>query len=188
MNEAGEVEYRPIPGLEGYRAGSDGTIWSAWTKVGGSIDGGRGIHFVVGNTWRKMTPVSMKGRKYQYVCVRIKYRVFKTILIHKLILLTFVGPRPAGLQTRHKNGNPRDNRLSNLLYGTSKENADDRVKHGTSPVGEKNPRARLSVKDVLDIRSLVDRGVPREEVARRFDITKTHVSYIATRKSWSHIP
>lgn len=38
-----------------------------------------------------------------------------TRLVHKLVLLAFIGPRPGRIT--HRNGNRADNRLSNLFYG-----------------------------------------------------------------------
>lgn len=49
--------------------------------------------------------------------------------VHRLVLEAFVGPRPRGLVTRHLNGIPTDNRLSNLRYGTYAENMADRLLH-----------------------------------------------------------
>jgi hypothetical protein len=57
----------------------------------------------------------------------------KHLLVHALVLSAFVGPRPPGLEIRHLDGNPRHNDLSNLAYGTTSENARDRVRHGTHP-------------------------------------------------------
>lgn len=54
----------------------------------------------------------------------------RTARVHHLVLEAFVGPRPAGLETRHLNGDPSDNRLANLTYGTPSENQRDRVRHG----------------------------------------------------------
>lgn len=51
--------------------------------------------------------------------------------VHQLVLLAFVGPMPEGMQVRHLNGAPADNRLSNLKYGTNTENARDAINHGT---------------------------------------------------------
>jgi hypothetical protein len=52
--------------------------------------------------------------------------------IHKMVLAAFVGPRPDGMVTRHLNGDPSDNRLENLTYGTPKENMHDMIVHGTN--------------------------------------------------------
>lgn len=48
-------------------------------------------------------------------------------LVHQLVLETFVGPRPTPkTHSRHLNGLHSDNRLSNLRWGTAKQNAGDR--------------------------------------------------------------
>lgn len=52
--------------------------------------------------------------------------------VHQLILETFVGPRPLGQETRHLNDVKDDNRLSNLKWGTQKQNYEDKKKHGIS--------------------------------------------------------
>lgn len=54
------------------------------------------------------------------------------VLIHQLVLAVFVGTRPEGLVVRHLNGNSRDNRLSNLAYGTAAQNAQDAIAHGVN--------------------------------------------------------
>lgn len=43
-----------------------------------------------------------------------------------LVLEAFVGARPEGMEVRHLNSNPQDNRLSNLAWGTKQENTDDK--------------------------------------------------------------
>jgi hypothetical protein len=51
--------------------------------------------------------------------------------VHKLVLTAFVGFAPENYECLHINGNPSDNRLSNLRWGTRSENIYDAVKHGT---------------------------------------------------------
>jgi HNH endonuclease/NUMOD4 motif len=48
---------------------------------------------------------------------------------HQLVTAAFIGPMPEGMQVRHLNGNKEDNRLENLVYGTAKENSEDRERH-----------------------------------------------------------
>ncbi|WKW86001.1 HNH endonuclease [Gordonia Phage JonJames] len=57
--------------------------------------------------------------------------------VHTLVALAFLGPRPTGMQVCHNNGDPHDNRLSNLRYGTPSENNLDKVSHGTHPESRK---------------------------------------------------
>ncbi|MBF6138130.1 HNH endonuclease [Nocardia otitidiscaviarum] len=67
-----------------------------------------------------------------------RFRVGRTTYrVHQVVALTFHGPRPEGLQTRHLNGNALDNRAINLEYGTGSENAVDAVTHGTHPMSRK---------------------------------------------------
>lgn len=54
-------------------------------------------------------------------------------LVHHLVLEAFVGPRPEGYECRHLHGNPGDNRLENIAWGTSSENGRDVVDHGHHP-------------------------------------------------------
>jgi hypothetical protein len=46
--------------------------------------------------------------------------------VHVLVLGTFRGPCPEGLERLHRNGNNQDNRLRNLRYGTKEENERDK--------------------------------------------------------------
>jgi hypothetical protein len=52
--------------------------------------------------------------------------------VHQLVLEAFVGPRPPGMEGRHKDGIKAHCWLGNLEYGTPQQNAVDRVLHGTA--------------------------------------------------------
>lgn len=75
----------------------------------------------------------------------------KLYLVHRMVLLAFVGECPPGQQTRHLNGNSKDNRLTNIKWGTRKENARDRLRHGRFHRANINQRA-LSDSDAAFIR------------------------------------
>lgn len=54
----------------------------------------------------------------------------RILLLHQLLMLTFVGPCPPGKQVRHYDDNKSNNSLENLIYGTCKENIDDAIRNG----------------------------------------------------------
>lgn len=51
--------------------------------------------------------------------------------VHVLVLLTFVGPRPRGKEGCHNDGNPTNNRATNLRWDTRSANHLDKQRHGT---------------------------------------------------------
>ena len=51
--------------------------------------------------------------------------------VHTLVLTAFVGPRPDGMECLHRDGDPSNNRVENLRWGTAQENAADMLRHGT---------------------------------------------------------
>lgn len=57
----------------------------------------------------------------------------RRVRVHTLVLEAFVGPPPPGMECRHIDGNPSNNCLTNLQWGTSSENKWDRVRHGNHP-------------------------------------------------------
>ena len=69
----------------------------------------------------------------KYLSVKLsRAGVTKTVYVHELVLLAFEGPRPPmdeRCEIRHLDGDKFNNQLSNLTYGTVKENAADRKLH-----------------------------------------------------------
>lgn len=45
--------------------------------------------------------------------------------VHRLVAQAFIGTPEPGVEVRHLNNNPTDNRLSNLAYGTRSQNVLD---------------------------------------------------------------
>ena len=68
-----------------------------------------------------------------YLSVKLaRAGVLKTVYTHELVLLAFEGQRPdlgSRCEIRHLDGVKTNNTLSNLKYGTVKENYDDRKLH-----------------------------------------------------------
>ena len=120
MNE----EWRPVVGWEDlYEVSDQGRVRSS----------DRTVHCKNGRTRRykgRLLKPQKSGGGYLQVALCRGDKPRRSY-IHRLVLAAFAGPCPDGMETRHLNGNPADNRLANLQYGTRSENNLDRVKHGT---------------------------------------------------------
>jgi hypothetical protein len=108
-----------------------------------------------------------------------------TCAVHTLVLNAFVGPRPAGHECRHLDGDPANNALTNLAWGTHAENYRDKVRHGSVLRGAKVSNSKLQEADVLAIRASSD---THKALAARFGIARSLVSTIRSGKAWAHIP
>lgn len=109
--------------------------------------------------------------------------------IHRLVLRAFKRPmRKDQTVTRHLNGIRTDNRLCNLAWGSPRENQTDRVLHGTDNRGERYGLAKLTERDVLEIRRrYAGEGISQRKLAREFGLHQTHIGDIVNRKCWAHI-
>ena len=99
------------------------------------------------NTGRLLKPQTDKDG-YKRVTLCSPSRTYKCF-VHGLVAGAFVGPKPKGMQVRHVDGSKDNNTPLNLIYGTAKDNADDRTAHGNTPNGDRHPRTKASDKSVL---------------------------------------
>ena len=108
--------------------------------------------------------------------------------IHRLLLETFVGSCPSGMQCRHLDGNKQNNGLGNLCWGTHSENQQDRVRHGTDNNGEKNPASKLTEEDVKEIRKRYKtKYISQRKLAKEFGISQTQIGRIINDTSWKYL-
>lgn len=111
-------------------------------------------------------------------------RQSRTKYVHRLVLEAFVGKCPRGQQTRHKDGVRNNNRLSNLAWGTQKQNEADKFEHGTMPVGEQRWNAKLKKGDVVEIRNS---SLGLLALSKIYGVHKQTIYEIRSGKSWRHI-
>lgn len=95
-------------------------------------------------------------------------------LVHRLVLSSFRGECPEGLEARHLNGDSTDNRLENLCWGTKAENNADKAKHGAFHAAMAK-RRKLSDAQIETIRS---RCMTQKELARIMGVNRTTVQRI----------
>jgi hypothetical protein len=88
--------------------------------------------------------------------------------VHQLVMKTFIGEPPPNQEVRHLNGNPKDNRLCNLEYGTRRENILDVFRIGRA-------WRKLTIDSVIIIRYLAENKVKKQVIADLFNIQYTYV-------------
>ena len=169
-------ETRALVGLHAYAAGSDGHVYS--------IKGWRGDPFR-----RLAEGVDPDGYPNVQVSAgpgaggRSQVRA-----VHRLIAIAFLPPRPSFRhEIRHLDGQKTNNVPANLRWGTQKENADDRERHGRTARGERQSAAKLTEAAVVEIRRSLRAGATHKFLAERFGVSMGLISHIKSGISWAHV-
>ena len=123
--------WRPVVGWENYYAVSDqGRVRR--------VVGGRGSRSF--GRCKQLTP----SRGHAVVSLN-KPGIQVVKFVHALMLESFVGPPPEGMEGCHNDGNGLNNRLDNLRWGTPKSNGEDRVRDDATTSLRADLRAIMSV-------------------------------------------
>lgn len=101
--------------------------------------------FSIASNWRGYGRREMKQTLNDggYPSVRILVdEMRKHIAVHVLVAGKFLPPRPSTRhEIRHLDGNKANASAANLAWGTQKDNADDRERHGRTSRGERHGAA-----------------------------------------------
>lgn len=158
--------WKDIPGYEGrYQASTMGSIRSVDRKV--TQTGRGGTPFTRRLRGKVLSPGPSNSGHLSVVLGHGAH----SSQVHQLVLLTFLGPVPNGMEVRHLNGIPSDNRVGNLVYGTRTENILDVYAIGRA-------WRVLTTDDVLDVRTALDCGESGADISKRFGISQSNVSAI----------
>lgn len=152
------------------------------------------IHYSVSNLGRVCSTYRNRGikelhiRPSGYVQVHL-YKQGKCFhkYLHRLVLETFIGQCPDGMEAAHLNGNPSDNRVVNLQWVTRKENHSHRHLHGTVYFGESHPRVKLSLAMVTEIKNLISINKKFVDIAKMYNIHPGTVSKIHRKVIWRNM-
>jgi hypothetical protein len=125
----------------------------------------------------------IKGSKHEGY-LRAEFRINgkrERVFIHRLVLEAFVGPCPEGMECRHLDGDPTNNRLENLIWGTPRQNGFDRVRHRFAGC-RKSKKSSLTGELVRSI--LVD-ARPYKAIAKSYGVSQGTISELKNGKSWA---
>lgn len=159
--------WKDIPGYEGkYQASTAGNIRSLDRHITQLGRGGKPFTRLVKGRVLRPGQYCKAG----HVSVVLGRKRFG-IPVHRLVMLTFVGPCPMGQEVRHLNGHSKDNRLENLAYGTRSENNLDVLRQGKA-------YRKLTTADAREIKRLLSLGESSRDIAEQFKISIVTVSQI----------
>ena len=167
--------WKPVPGYEGlYEVSDQGRVRSLdrYVQCSGPVKGA----YVSLKKGRLLRP---GPSNYGHLSVVLGRR--QTRMVHDLVLRAFVGAPPTKRECCHNNGDPADNRLENLRWGTRSENNIDAVRH--------QRRGKLSADDVRAIRHALAIGARGTglQLAHEYDVCSTTISAIKVGRHYGHL-
>jgi len=164
-----QEEWRPIKGYEGlYEVSNTGRIKS---------------HLELCRVKNKL----LKGFKMEKGYIRVslsKNKIFKTYSIHRLVAIVFIPNIENKPDINHIDNNPSNNNINNLEWVTNEENKRHSVKQGRHAHRETHSRAKLTGKDIVEIRKS---RLSNRDLSNKYNIDLSIISKIKNNKIWKHI-
>lgn len=115
----------------------------------------------------------------------------KTILVHRLVAMTWIGAAPSPLhEVAHNDGSRTNNHWRNLRWATPAQNQADRKLHGTYVHGQNAYSAKLTDEQADEIRAsyaghgrrYIGGSVTMQDLADEYGVSITQVSRIVNSK------
>jgi hypothetical protein len=165
--------YKPIPNFKKYHASNFGNIktfnWKGSKKEA------------------IMKPCKNADGYLKTILINDNGR-YCSILVHRIIAITFIENISNKPHINHINGKKDDNRIENLEWCTHSENISHAFKIGLqSNKGSKNPFAKLNEQQIIEIRKkFKPRKYTRKMLSIEYGVAETTIKDVILR-SWKHI-
>lgn len=165
-----EEIWKPIPGAPRYQASSEGRIKGP----------------------RRILKPQNHPLGYRIVSVEFDGR-FTSKTVHSLVALAFLGPRPAGKEVAHWDGDKTNNGPFNLRYCTHAENMADNKRNGvwcghrpskaTITEGWSVPtrKGKLTPEQRTEIITRIFDGASQGDLGREFGVSQSTISRLWKR-------
>lgn len=143
------------------------------------------------NKWHELKP-GRHNKGYLVVSLTPPGGRMKTVGVHTLVMEAWGPPRPGpNYEVCHfPDRDPANNRITNLRWGTRKDNSHDREFHGTVPRGEDHKGSVLKEHQVREARRLSRRcggTLTDKELAARYGCGEDTVRDVLLGRTWAHI-
>jgi hypothetical protein len=112
----------------------------------------------------------------------------KRFRVHRLVAEAFI-PNPDDLPfVNHKDGNKRNNCVSNLEWVNCQQNTIHAFDNNLRKSGEDHYEARLTTEIVIKVCELIECGLTRGRILKQFpQVNKTQFDDIRRRRSWKKV-
>jgi hypothetical protein len=112
--------------------------------------------------------------------------------VHRIIASVWISNEYSKHCVNHKNFNVQDNSAVNLEWVTNHENQTHSWKYNKTRkkkdnTGEKNPRAKLSESDIIEIRKRYDNNERPIDFYKTYNVSHSLIIQIGKRQIWTHI-
>lgn len=168
--------WAPIPGYDGYEASTHGRIRSiARVRVA------RASAKAKAHERRYAGKLLRPGTYDRFGHASVAVGKGKSVAVHILVALAFLGPRPHKADVAHINGDGADNRAANLRWASRSENNRDISRHG---------RRRLTWPEVVHIREQLSGSPPRgaqRELASQFGVSESLICAVKQRRLYAEL-
>lgn len=113
----------------------------------------------------------------------------KYVGAHRHAWITAHGTIPDGMCVCHHCDVRACINVNHLYLGTPKDNARDRDERGRANTvrGSSHALAKLTERDVLEIRARADARETYASIAVRFGVTRENIGSVVNRKTWKHV-
>ena len=128
------------------------------------------------------TGIMINGRAYLYQSERPHL-----VRVTRWLYARMHDPIPDKGVIMHTCDRPPCVNLGHLVLGTQADNMRDMIAKGRALIGVRNPNAKLTEDDVIEMRALRIEGWKLADLAARYGIDFASVGNICRRKSWTHI-
>ena len=169
-------EWRDVPEFDGYQVSNLGNV----RGVDRLRKGRNSLRLTRGQELKQL--LNKKG----YPEVRLYKNGCHTRLVHKLVASAFMTKLEGCTQINHLNGIKTDNRLTNLKWVTQSENQLHAYKLGLQPsrAGENNVKAKITDKNVTELKLLYNSGKTIVDIAKVTNINVSIIRGIIYGRTW----
>lgn len=105
------ISWAPVPNWSGFSVATDGVIRGPSGKILRPMEADSGHLYVLHRLGGRGGPM-------------------RKLWVHRAVLTAFRGACPEGMEGRHLNGRPADNRITNLAWGTRYDQREDDRRNG----------------------------------------------------------